>query len=447
MFKEGLVSLVVNGSLTSLSIKIGGAAAAYFVQVYIASNLGAEKYGLYSVVLTLISFSVLFALLGLNTASVKLISRYRQKNNIVLLRKYLDISLAANLVASFFMALLIFASAVLIKRYFGLNNLLIVVLVIMIPLESLLVLLSSYFQGAGYVGVSQLPIVLLRPVFMGLFFVVLELSSMKADLPSLMLVVIFISVILIIVYIYYMKKLLWIPSFKKKHFQEKITKLWLLGSLPFVAISFFNILLNQLDILMISNIQGNTDTGIYTAAVKVSGLAVFILTSINFVIAPVISGLYAKRDLSRLAKMLSITAKLTTLGALVVLVILTLYGEDILLMFGKEFSAAREVLIILLVSQIVNIGSGSVGFLLNMSGRQMYSVKALALSSVVNIIANAFWIPRYGIEGAAYATLISTMVWNLYLVFFAYKELGINTTVFSTGRLKAVSLKESELKK
>ncbi len=436
MSKGELAQKIIKGSFTSLSIKSCGAAAAYFAQIYIANKLGAEQYGLYSVVLIFINFSALLAVLGFNTTSLKLVSRYRIKNNISLLRRYLDLSITANLIASCLMVMLIVAVTVLIKRHFGLDNFLIGVLVILIPLESLLLLLASFFLGASHIGVSQIPIILLRPVLVVLCLFAMEKSSIEIELPRLMLVIISIALLLVVIYLIYMKKLLWIPSFKTKLLRDRIAKVWLVGSLPFVAISFFNILLNQLDILMISNIHGNVYAGVYTAAVKVAGLATFILTAINLVIAPSISGLYAQRDLIKLAKLLSITAKITTFWALIILTALTQYGEYILLMFGKEFIAAEGVLIVLLISQVVNIGSGSVGYLLNMSGRQNYSVRALVASSVVNVIANTILIPGYGIEGAAYATLISTIVWNLYLVAIAYRELGINTTVFSTGRLR-----------
>lgn len=84
--------------------------------------------------------------------------------------------------------------------------------------------------------------------------------------------------------------------------------------------------------------------------------------------------------------------------------------------------------------QIVNACAGSVTLLLTTTGHEGDALKGIALGAIVNVIGNAVMIPLYGINGAAVATGLSTVVWNVALGILVYRRLGINPTMF--GRLR-----------
>jgi O-antigen/teichoic acid export membrane protein len=69
-----------------------------------------------------------------------------------------------------------------------------------------------------------------------------------------------------------------------------------------------------------------------------------------------------------------------------------------------------------------------------MTGRQRVSVMVFGISTGLNLILNLLLIPPYGILGAAVATTITVIFWNLAFVLFNIIRLGINPTVFSTLR-------------
>ena len=48
---------------------------------------------------------------------------------------------------------------------------------------------------------------------------------------------------------------------------------------------------------------------------------------------------------------------------------------------------------------------------------------------MLNIILNLVLVPRFGIVGAALATTISMVVWNVLLVIAVRKKLGVNSLV------------------
>ena len=55
----------------------------------------------------------------------------------------------------------------------------------------------------------------------------------------------------------------------------------------------------------------------------------------------------------------------------------------------------------------------------------------VAISAILNVILNASFIPQWGATGAAMATAISTVVWNIFLVIFVKQKLKINMNPLS----------------
>ena len=82
-------------------------------------------------------------------------------------------------------------------------------------------------------------------------------------------------------------------------------------------------------------------------------------------------------------------------------------AEDVLRVFGSEFSGGGAALLLLAAGQLINIATGSVGFVLIMVGRTGWDLVVYAASLALNL-GLAFWLcPRYGMEGAAVANAVT----------------------------------------
>ena len=108
-----------------------------------------------------------------------------------------------------------------------------------------------------------------------------------------------------------------------------------------------------------------------------------------------------------------------------------LFGDRILGLFGAEFVAARWSMTVLILGQLVNVGSGSVGYLMGMTGHHRQSAFVLGCSAVLNIILNAILIPIFGIMGAAIATALTMALWNIWLHQLVVKYLGVKPSIVS----------------
>ena len=105
--------------------------------------------------------------------------------------------------------------------------------------------------------------------------------------------------------------------------------------------------------------------------------------------------------------------------------IILVFSKQILHFFGAEFIEGSTALIILAIGQLFNSFCGPVGNLLNMTGNHKEFRNVIFISLLINIVLNFVLIKDFGINGAATATTISLIAWNLLGVIIVKKKLHI----------------------
>ena len=94
--------------------------------------------------------------------------------------------------------------------------------------------------------------------------------------------------------------------------------------------------------------------------------------------------------------------------------LLVLFGKPLLgLLFGSEFEIAYVAMVLLVVGQFANAVSGSTGNFMNMTGHQTVFRNIMTGAALLNISLNLSLIPRFGIDGAAFAGMVSLSLWNV----------------------------------
>jgi O-antigen/teichoic acid export membrane protein len=88
---------------------------------------------------------------------------------------------------------------------------------------------------------------------------------------------------------------------------------------------------------------------------------------------------------------------------------------------------AQSSLIVLLIGQAVNALCGSAGVYMNMTGKQVIFQRILLVAFAINITLNLILIPIYDILGAAIATSISTIFWNVVTTAYIYRKDNVKT--------------------
>lgn len=171
-------------------------------------------------------------------------------------------------------------------------------------------------------------------------------------------------------------------------------------------------ILNSMDTTMLGFIKGDYDVGLYTTAMKVVNIVTQVIASITWVLMPQLTLAFAKKDYGKINGLLrksilfSVTLTLPCLAGLVVL-----SREVIEIIGGAEYLEAAPCLCILAFAMIFNIAGNVFGnMILLPAKRERQFTVACVVGMAVNVVINAVLIPVFGINGAAFATVLSAAV-------------------------------------
>jgi O-antigen/teichoic acid export membrane protein len=105
------------------------------------------------------------------------------------------------------------------------------------------------------------------------------------------------------------------------------------------------------------------------------------------------------------------------------------------LVFGTPYAAAGSALAVMTLAQLCNAVFGVASSALIMSGHERRAAAAFVAALLVHAGLGVVLIPRFGVEGAAWAYLGQMVVMNLVLWWQARTLLGVDTGVWSAWRL------------
>jgi len=197
-------------------------------------------------------------------------------------------------------------------------------------------------------------------------------------------------------------------------------------SLPMLAGGLAFMVLNLTDRLMLRFLDTTSQLGVYDIALRLSNLSLLGILSLNAIAEPKFAEFFAQNAMDQLRQFVKRMTLSGLLMAIPVIGALGLFSDFWLGFFGKEgdFLSGRASLYILLLGQAVSVVCGAVLILLNMTGHQRSVQKILISAAILNVILNAILIPVWGIAGAAWATTIGTIVWNLWALWTVRRKLG-----------------------
>lgn len=201
-------------------------------------------------------------------------------------------------------------------------------------------------------------------------------------------------------------------------------KILLAISLPMFLTAAMQVVIAQTGIIMLGMYAQMSDVGIYSVSVKLASLTVFTLMPINAIIAPKFSELYHSGDHNELKKIAQKSSKLIFWSIAPFVIVLLLFGVEILGLFGESFHLGYAAMVIVIVGQSINALTGSVGYLLNMTGNQKAYNYIVIAGALLNILINLILIPKYGINGAAIASMTSMIFINISASIYSKKKLG-----------------------
>lgn len=182
---------------------------------------------------------------------------------------------------------------------------------------------------------------------------------------------------------------------------------------PLFLMTMFNLGFGELDSLILGLFTDPMDVAFYGVAVKTMVLISLPLYAVNAVVPQLFAELHHLGDHRRLETIAQTTARWTYYLALPLTLLAIILGPEILSLFGAEFTRAREALTVLCLAQLVNVGTGSVAFILMMTGNQWALIRMQIITGAIAIPIMAFCAATFGINGLAGARALGIVAMNI----------------------------------
>ncbi len=196
-------------------------------------------------------------------------------------------------------------------------------------------------------------------------------------------------------------------------------------SQSFLVMSLAQFVQQVVSILIAGLFLSNGDLGLFKVAERVALLISFILLVINAVFPPRFAKLYHQGDMQGLSRLARKGAILGLLMAAPLLAVCLCFPRWVLGWFGPEFGDASLLLRILAVAQLVNVATGSVGYLLNMTGHEKLMRNIALVCNVSGVLLLFLVLPVFGVLGAAVSLAIVISSQNIVALVFVWRKLRI----------------------
>ncbi|MEI6396961.1 MAG: flippase [Candidatus Taylorbacteria bacterium] len=215
-------------------------------------------------------------------------------------------------------------------------------------------------------------------------------------------------------------------------FDKAIAITLLKDSWPLIFSGAFAVIYSKIDQILIKHMIDTYSVGLYDSAIRIAEVWYFIPNLIMMSLFPaIINAKNTSRELyeKRLKKV-----SLFLIGlACFISIITTFFAPYIInIIYGSAFAGSTVILQIYIWSLIGSfIGALVMNYLIAENYRKIILFVNL-VPMVINVLLDIIWIPKYGIVGPAYATLIAYSIGPIVLLFFKKTRGEIFRMIFPT---------------
>ncbi len=379
----------------------------FITTTFIARRLGPGNFGQLSYAVSFVSIFSVISSLGIDNVLYRDLIKNPDKK-----REFLGSALIIKLVAGLFAVILVIISALLWVEN-DVSRILIVILSGTFLFNAFQII-SYEFQArvqSKYPSIISLSVALILNV---LKIVVIMSGKGVIYLAFLLLLE---SVLYAIFYLFAYKR-----NYDGKitdwEFNKNISVVLLKDSWPIIFTSAFALIYARIDQVLIKHLMDAENVGIYSSAVAIAEAWYFLPNIIMPSLFPAIVN--AKQTSEEIyysrIKRLAIFLLILSIG---VAVFTTLLAPTIInVIYGPAFMNASLILKIYVWSSIGTfLGSLAINYLIAENRKKILAFITF-VPMITNVILNLILIPKYGIVGSAYATLISYSLGPLSLLLF-----------------------------
>lgn len=368
------------------------------IGVWVTRYLGPEEFGILNYAQSFVGLFAAFSSLGLNDILIRELIKYPESENKLMGTSFLLQTLGSGLI------MLILIISIILNDNEAITNKIIILLGLMTFLQSAGIISSYFFSKIeGRLVVMPNLISLLLSSVLKVYLILNNYS-----LIYFVYLLIFDVLIISLFNVYFYKRLG--KSIFQWRFSFSLAKSLLKDSWSLVLSTIVVSIYMKIDQVMIKEISGNVSVGQYAAAVQLSSAWYFIPVITCASIFPAIINAKEKDKKLYHDRLKNLFDLMVVMGFSVIIPVTLLSDWIVDFLYGDDFALTASVLSIHIWAGVfVFLGVANQKWFIN-ENLQAYNIICLGMGLVANILLNFLWIPKYGIVGAAYATLISQFV-------------------------------------
>lgn len=414
--------------------RIAGALAGFVTQVVLARALHASALGLFFSVTSMAALVSLIAAHGYPTIAARFLSRYRKQGNQLWVAAFIA---RARRDAALYVSVAVAGVVAFALLWPGLSEearLATIAAALSVPASAAIRINGALAATLRRFALSYLPDTCIRPfLLLGGVVVLLAVGVPLTASDVTWLLTAILSGLALAQYLLLAGDM---PRRASAPAPVRLVKIWQREAKPLIVVALIIYFFADVDILMVTPLLTSAETAIIGLCLKLALLVGFAVQVAHQVAVPDLAEARAHKDGQALREALIKALGFPLLITFAATAAVILFGEQLLGIFGAEFTGAKWPLVILMASQLARAAFGPSVMLLTVVGAQKENAALAVAALAVLAVANLVLAPLYGVLGAALAVALATLFW-LIATAIVLERLGMHRTdaVSLLGRL------------
>ncbi|WP_102385323.1 MATE family efflux transporter [Vibrio cyclitrophicus] len=190
----------------------------------------------------------------------------------------------------------------------------------------------------------------------------------------------------------------------------------------FWLVSLLAIVFSHMPIILISKELDASKIAYLVYSIRIASLVSFPLAAINSNIAHKISTCYQNNEIHKIKVIYFNGIKTMLLLSIVPIVVIMIFSEEIMKLYGSGFADHALLLKVLLIGELVNIACGSTGVTLSMTHKEKYNLISSLSIGIIFLATLPIISSSFGVYGVAILYSVRLAIWKLLGLFFVRRH-------------------------
>ena len=200
---------------------------------------------------------------------------------------------------------------------------------------------------------------------------------------------------------------------------------WIAFSFPLGMMTALETLVTWASVMAAGWYLTSSDVGHFSVCMRATLFVQFLFLALAPIFSPYMAELIKKGDRKEFKELYQVVTYWATKWGLFFAFALAVSAQDLLAVFGREYTDAALILILCLPGSFFEACLGSVKMSLVMAGHNRLNVWNFLFAIGLNVILSVILTPKYGLPGAAAAQSIALIALNMLRAFQFYYYVGL----------------------